>query len=98
MAVYNPPCNGRFQGQMKFHKRHYQVTGFSGAVCFLFGAAYMLVKREFSLYVLINMLLGAAMGGFYLYSNVKEVSKLFVSSGRRGAKNIAITAFVFKPI
>ncbi|OGS35522.1 MAG: hypothetical protein A2293_11235, partial [Elusimicrobia bacterium RIFOXYB2_FULL_49_7] len=76
---------------MKLHKRNYQVIGFSGAVCFLFGVGYFLVRREFSLYVLVNILLGAAMGGFYLYSNLKEVSKLFVSPGRRGAKNIAIT-------
>ena len=72
------------------NKKYYRIIGLSGVICFLFGLGYLLVKREASFYVIANLLAGLGMMGVFAYYNLKEVSKLLVTSQQKGSYNVLL--------
>lgn len=72
------------------NKKYYEIGGFFGLICFLFGLALILVKREISAYTVVNLLLGLGGIAYFLYFNIREVSKVFVITGKKASKDVIL--------
>ncbi|MFH1075107.1 MAG: GldG family protein [Candidatus Firestonebacteria bacterium] len=76
------------------NKRYYQISGFLGAVCLVCALSFFIVKRTFSVYALLNALLGAGLFSFFLYNNLKDMVKALKAVSEKGPKNTIISTLL----
>lgn len=57
------------------NKRHSDLAGFWGLICFAFGVGYLVVRREGGAFALLNVSAGAIGVGLFLFHNLRDMSR-----------------------